>query len=76
MAVLDKDHTMQAGVDTNTIISDTTTFLQLIVLFVLMLKIFYMCVQCIKLPDLNMAAEYPASIFPIMHFERAVGWVR
>lgn len=66
---------MQAGADT-TIISDATTFLLLIVLFELMLKIFYMCVQCIKLPDLGMAAEYPTSIFPVVLFECAVGWVR
>lgn len=74
LVVLDKDYTMQVGVNTaDTIISDTTTFLLLIFLFELILKIFYMCM---KLPDLSMAAEYPASIFPIMHFECAVGWVR
>lgn len=55
---------MQAGVDiTDTIISDKTTFLLLIVLFELMLKIFYMCVECIKFPDLRMAAEYPPAFF-------------
>lgn len=31
-----------------------------------MLGIFYVCVQCINLLDLNMAAECPASIFPIV----------
>lgn len=79
LAVLD-NHTMQAQVDTtDTIIHDKTLFMiniSAIVSFELMLKIFYMCVQCIKLPDLSMAAEYPASIFPILHFECAVGWVR
>lgn len=39
-------------------------------------EIFYMCVECIKLPDLRMAAECPASILPVVHFESAVGWVR
>lgn len=68
---------MQAHVDTtDTIISGKTTFLLLTVLFEFMLKIFYIWVQCIKLPDLSMAAEYPASIFLIVLFECALGWVR